>query len=600
MTVIDLIVLGTFVLAIAGCSTMHDAASVQALDVKNFGARGDGQSDDTAAFQAAIDAAAKIRGTVYVPTGTYRVGKLVWHDFTSMVGEPAWSYYVPGGSVLELNDPNAPCLIDFTYCQGARLVGLSLVGRELGTNVHGIMTRAHTTNENVATKREDFPAIERCMITGFTGNGLDMDVWCMSLRGCAIGRNKGDGFNYRHADAMVIDNWFSGNGGAGIRAEVGTGSSTFTANRIEWNRGGNMVVRNAWGWNITGNCFDRGYGPSLALLGNCNDFAITGNMFLRSGATVPGAAPPTELDCCAVRLTGVRGLTFTGNLITTGGNDASMAPAPYTPEVAIITRDLANAVITGNRLQATKFPLLDLGEHGEQVLIRDNILQLQPDEAQRPARPAKTFKLHPKVPALADLPTALAQEAPLVFQQRQELPDAPDGTSVAAKPFGPTFGTAQMGFTETHLLLAVTVNDARCTAQATEWRDAGLEIYTWLPEMNGPLQYCIRPLCPDGTAKIERLTWRIDGTSRRLHAEKPVRPDIAIRPLKPHGYTITAAIPLKELGLPAGCTSFHLELAISAAEKVVAKHVTAFGAQRPLFTATPARTLTPLTLAPAN
>ena len=82
-------------------------------------------------------------------------------------------------------------------------------------------------------------------------------------------------------------NWFSNNRGAGIRAVQGTGSSTFTANRIEWNRGGNMVVRNAWSWNITGNCFDRASGPSLWLMGNCHDFVITGNEFLRSGAQPP-------------------------------------------------------------------------------------------------------------------------------------------------------------------------------------------------------------------------------------------------------------------------------------------------------------------------
>ena len=120
----------------------------------------------------------------------------------------------------------AECLIDFTYCQGARLNGLSLLGRNLGTNVHGILTKPHETNEKPGKwKREDFPAIERCMVRGFTGNGLDMDVWCLSLRASAIGYNRGDGFNYKHADALVIDNWFSNNQGAGIRAVQGTGSS---------------------------------------------------------------------------------------------------------------------------------------------------------------------------------------------------------------------------------------------------------------------------------------------------------------------------------------------------------------------------------------
>ena len=117
---------------ISGCRTsgnevkMAEAPTTQADDlgrfnVKRFGARGDGQTDDTRAFQAALDAAAGVQGTVFVPAGVYRIGQIKWHDHTSMVGDPGWSYYIPGGSVLELNDANAPCMIDFTYCQGARL-----------------------------------------------------------------------------------------------------------------------------------------------------------------------------------------------------------------------------------------------------------------------------------------------------------------------------------------------------------------------------------------------------------------------------------------------------------------------------------------------
>lgn len=47
------------------------------FDVATFGAKGDGKTDDTAAFQRALDAAAKASGTVVVGSGNYRfLGRL--------------------------------------------------------------------------------------------------------------------------------------------------------------------------------------------------------------------------------------------------------------------------------------------------------------------------------------------------------------------------------------------------------------------------------------------------------------------------------------------------------------------------------------------
>src|SRR5262249_6736616 len=44
-----------------------------AIDVKNFGARGDGKTDDTAAIQKAIDSLGPKGGTVEIPPGTYMI-----------------------------------------------------------------------------------------------------------------------------------------------------------------------------------------------------------------------------------------------------------------------------------------------------------------------------------------------------------------------------------------------------------------------------------------------------------------------------------------------------------------------------------------------
>ncbi len=57
--------------ALEGCA--EAPASPLVVNVKSKGAKGDGQTDDTAAIQAAIDEVAGTGGTVLVPNGTYMV-----------------------------------------------------------------------------------------------------------------------------------------------------------------------------------------------------------------------------------------------------------------------------------------------------------------------------------------------------------------------------------------------------------------------------------------------------------------------------------------------------------------------------------------------
>src|SRR5204863_90286 len=55
------------------------------FDITDFGAVGDGSTDDTAAIQAAIDAAYDAGGgTIFVPKGTYAVTGL-WRSFAGVV-----------------------------------------------------------------------------------------------------------------------------------------------------------------------------------------------------------------------------------------------------------------------------------------------------------------------------------------------------------------------------------------------------------------------------------------------------------------------------------------------------------------------------------
>ncbi|SDZ16055.1 Right handed beta helix region [Evansella caseinilytica] len=85
---------------------LHVAANDRRVNVKEYGAYGDGMHDDTAAFQTAIDEiAASGGGDVYVPAGTYLLHPIYLQPFVNIVGEDR------DHVVLTLSD-NAPA--DYT------------------------------------------------------------------------------------------------------------------------------------------------------------------------------------------------------------------------------------------------------------------------------------------------------------------------------------------------------------------------------------------------------------------------------------------------------------------------------------------------------
>ncbi len=108
------------------------------INVTEFGAVGDGKTDDTAAIQRAIDKAAETQDTVMFPSGVYCCSTLHVPAHVGLSGLAAWDYGRGGGSVLRLNDAKARCLLDIPKGVGVTINGLSLEGAGLGTDVHGI------------------------------------------------------------------------------------------------------------------------------------------------------------------------------------------------------------------------------------------------------------------------------------------------------------------------------------------------------------------------------------------------------------------------------------------------------------------------------
>jgi len=345
------------------------------LNVRDFGAAGDGEIDDTAAIQRALDEAAETDGTVFVPDGVYCCAGVKLPPHVGMVGNATWGYRGDkSGSVLKLNRDDATCLIDITGAVGGTLNGLLLEGAGLGDGTHGVFL-----GPNDARREEDAPRIERCQVVHFTGNGLHLErVWCFSLRASQVAFNKGDGLYLGGYDGFIIDNWFSGNGGAGIAGRIGTASFTVTGNRIEWNHEGGIRIEGGVHYNITGNYIDRSGHGGIMLLPRgeeriaCMCVTITGNVIYRSGKPEWTDASSDPEASAHIRLDGAHGVTCVGNTMCVGQDDSG---GINSPAYGMVLKNLRNCVVKDNAMHigALKELVHDLGEHDEGVIIKDNV-----------------------------------------------------------------------------------------------------------------------------------------------------------------------------------------------------------------------------------
>ncbi|NLL84520.1 MAG: right-handed parallel beta-helix repeat-containing protein [Lentisphaerae bacterium] len=266
-------------------------------------------------------------------------------------------------------------MLNITGARGATINGLTLHGDNLGSGVHGIYMGA-----NPERREEDAPRIERCHISHFSGDGIHLDpVWCFSVRSCEVIFNKRHGLWMVGWDGFVLDNWFSGNGGAGYAATKANASMTLTGNRIEWNRGGGIMIEGGSHYNITGNYIDRAGGPGITLRGvegrPCLCMTATGNVIYRSGK--PDWTSDEAFSAHAL-LEKCHGVVFSGNSMCVGRDDSGGLTSP---QYGIIIKELKNSIVKGNTLHIGAITELvrDLGGHGEGVVVAENVGSLYSD-----------------------------------------------------------------------------------------------------------------------------------------------------------------------------------------------------------------------------
>ena len=154
--------------------------------VADYGVRAEAKSDQTSAFQTAIDEAAKSGLVLYIPAGEYRVGELTLRANSILRG-------VPGMSVLKFSPANTA--LTATSAENIRLSGLVLDG--------STSTPAGDSNRSALLSA-----------SGVTG---------LVVSDCKVIGSRTNGISFEKCSGQITDNEVSGAAMTGIFCNDSTG-----------------------------------------------------------------------------------------------------------------------------------------------------------------------------------------------------------------------------------------------------------------------------------------------------------------------------------------------------------------------------------------
>jgi hypothetical protein len=326
----------------------------QALNVKDYGAVGDGVADDTAAIQAALNAVTVGGRAVYLPAGRYKVTSTltVTQDGTTIFGDGAGNRVggtqfststrieaassIAGSIILVQRAANDRPL------QGVTLHDFTVDGGLFGTAVDGIIFRSNQGH------------IEHVHIWSCSGTGLRLlgytspvwDTYDTTVTNCMIGYNAAAGaiLDTHSADTHWLHNIFLSNQDnfivRGASPQV-TGCHFYTPTRHDiWFDGGGSRAKFV-------NCKIEGAGDHMFLIDSTNggysDIQITGCGF----SSLSSTALDNTYDY--LQITGPAGIgvsrtTIIGNSFNLKGG----SPVRARYAVNLATNAAQNTVIVGN------------------------------------------------------------------------------------------------------------------------------------------------------------------------------------------------------------------------------------------------------------
>ncbi len=238
----------------------------QGYDVVKYGAIGDGTTDDSAAFQAAIDAASAVGGgTVWVPDGDYAIGTaLTLKTYVALEGQSVGTLTGTGAGVRLLPQSNNQVVISiggdtrFVTVRDLTIAGDGVLTGTVGIRIQGTgsdQPNLHTTINRINFYRLDkgifansttggfqmaHMDVKNCLFAEITTYGIhlksaNVDLWHIDV--CTFSSD-GDGINLEETGLVLITASSgaatgSGTNDAFIRVGAGTGPTTLISCQAE-------------------------------------------------------------------------------------------------------------------------------------------------------------------------------------------------------------------------------------------------------------------------------------------------------------------------------------------------------------------------------
>ena len=199
---------GSGVAAVAGVGAVVQSARAEGSAAKHtptvydFGAVGDGRTDDSRAFSRALQHAAANGILVIVPAGRYAVANTIMYKSEGNVGQ-GWGLLCQGATLLshiEKDDVDVMSLASRHTVRYFKLIGsLSIVGN--GREGHGLHIMALGTAEGFYNFLIDGLSVERC---GGHGGLLEGDVFECTIANSYFQDMGHNGFTLAHSHKGIV------------------------------------------------------------------------------------------------------------------------------------------------------------------------------------------------------------------------------------------------------------------------------------------------------------------------------------------------------------------------------------------------------------